>query len=499
MRTVLLLALILNIPLALAQPPQWAQDAVWYQIFVERFRNGDLSNDPSPNDLAGTYPGTVPSDWRVTPWHTDWYQPDSYFASLTGARDFLDNPVNSFDQKTALRRYGGDLQGVLDKLDYIQSLGINAIYFNPLNDAPSLHKYDARHWRHIDRNFGPDPKGDAALFLKETPSDPTTWQFSAADKLFLKLIDEAHQRGIKVILDYSFNHTGHTFWAWQDVLINQQNSPYADWYWVKQFDDPTTDLNEFDYRGWFGVFDLPELRETHYIDHSERIVAAEGNLFNEQAKQHIFNVTKRWLDPNNDGDPSDGIDGFRLDVAAELPFGFWREYRQVVKAINPDAYLVGEVWWEQWPDKLLDPAPFLKGDVFDGVMNYRWYRTARKLFGQATPSILPSVAVSQLRSQDSTLGKAYRFANMNMSASHDTPRLVTSIANLGKYKVDAKAQQDANYVIEKPTQQAYADARLLALFQYTYVGAPQLWAGDEMGMWGSDDPHTRKPDRKSVV
>ncbi len=493
MKRITITTFILATSTAIAQPPEWAQDAIWYQIFVERFYNGDHSNDPTPHDMDGTYPGTIPTDWQLSRWTSDWYQPDTYFKHLDNTKDFLGNPVNTFDQKTSLRRYGGDLQGVLEKMDYIQSLGVNAIYFNPLNDAPSLHKYDARHWRHIDRNFGPDPIGDAKIFKEEDPADATSWQWTAADKLFLKVINEAHQRNIKVILDYSFNHTGHTFWAWQDVLKNQQSSSYADWYWVQQFDNPQTATNEFSYRGWFGVFDLPEIRETEYIDHADRIVPAEGNIYSEAAKQHIFNVTSRWLDPNGDGDPSDGVDGFRLDVAAEVPFGFWREYRQHVKSINPDAYLVGEVWWEKWPDQLLDPAPFLQGDVFDAVMNYRWYRSARRLFARNTPYITPSEFVKQLTQQDSTVDSVYRYANMNMSASHDTPRLVTSLANNAKYKVDAKALQDKHYIIHKPDDSVYADARLLLIHQFTYIGAPQIWAGDEMGMWGSDDPHTRKP------
>jgi len=477
----------------IAEPPEWAKNATWYQIFVERFHNGDSSNDPRMKDIQGSYPGFIPKDWETSKWTSDWYQPDAYFESMHSGHDFLGNPVTSFDQKTALRRYGGDLQGVLDKLDYIEQLGVTAIYFNPLNDAPSLHKYDARHWRHIDRTFGPNPDADIAIMASENPVDPSTWQLTHADQLFLNVIEEAHKRNIRVILDYSFNHTGHTFWAWQDVRQKQQESIYSDWYWIKSFDDPATSENEFDYQGWFNVYDLPEIRETEYIDHSDSIVPAEGNILNPAAKQHIFNVTQRWLDPNGDGDPSDGVDGFRLDVAAEVPFGFWREYRTFVKSINPDAYLVGEVWWEKWPDQLLDPAPFLQGDVFDSVMNYRWYRSARSLFSRAARRISVSEFVTQLKQQDSTVETPYRYAMMNMSASHDTPRLLTSFANSGKYKVNTKAAQDPNYVIGNPDRATHEDTLLFLIHQFTYVGAPQIWAGDEMGMWGSDDPHTRKP------
>lgn len=474
-------------------PPQWSKQAIWYQIMVERFHNGDPSNDPTIADIQGSYPGFIPDTWTTTPWTQDWYKEDAYFADVNGKFDFSGNIIHSFDAKTALRRYGGDLQGVLDKLAYLQGLGINAIYFNPINDAPSLHKYDARHWRHVDVNFGPDPKGDRALIAKEDPSDPSTWVMTSADKLFLEVIKQAKARDIRIILDYSWNHTGHTFWAWQDVLKNQQSSEYADWYWVKKFDDANTTENEFEYRGWFGVFDLPEIQESEYADHSEKVTLIEGDIKSEAAKKHILEVTRRWLDPNGDGDPSDGIDGFRLDVAAELPLGFWRDYRQYVKSINPEAYLVGEIWWEKWPDDLFDPEPVLQGDVFDAVMNYRWYRAARHYFAKAPDSITTSEFVENLNALRSNIDDDFNYAMMNMSASHDSPRLLTSLYNKNKYKFDAKAAADQNYKINKPDAQTIEIAKLLLAHQFTYIGAPQIWAGDEFGMWGSDDPHNRKP------
>lgn len=474
-------------------PPQWVKEAIWYQIMVERFHNADPSNDPTAAAIAGTYPGHVPATWAITPWTQDWYKEDNYFADVHGKTDFSGNVIHSFDAKTALRRYGGDLQGVLDKLDYLQNLGITAIYFNPINDAPSLHKYDARHWRHVDVNFGPDPTGDVALIQKENPVDPSTWVMTKADQLFLTVIQAAKARNIRIILDYSWNHTGHTFWAWQDVLKNQQESAYADWYWVKQFDDKTTPDNEFDYDGWFGVFDLPEIQETEYTDHSDRVTLVEGDIKSQAAKDHIFAVTRRWLDPNGDGDPSDGVDGFRLDVAAELPLGFWRDYRIYVKSINPEAYLVGEIWWEKWPDELFDPAAVLQGDVFDGVMNYRWYKAARQYFAKAPSPLTPTEFVDELNHLNKGIASPYQHTMMNMSASHDSPRLSTSFFNNNQYKVNAKASANSDYKINKPNAKAIAAVKLLLAHQFTYVGAPQIWAGDEMGMWGSDDPHNRKP------
>lgn len=479
---------------AFEDPPEWAAKVVWYQIFVERFRNGDPSNDPTPEDMEGTYPGFIPDSWQVTPWTQDWYADDVYFADLEKGKDWFGNPVTSFGSKSQLRRYGGDLQGVLDQIDYIDSLGVTAIYFNPLNDAPSLHKYDPRYWRHVDRNFGPDPRGDVTIMEAEVHHDPTTWQFTEADNLFLKVIEEFHKRGIRVILDYSWNHTGHRFWAWKDLVKNQEKSAYKDWYWVTQFDNPETEENEFEYRGWFGVKDLPEIRETNFINHSGKVeIDTTGNLYSEAAKQHIFNVTKRWLDPNQDGDPSDGVDGYRLDVAAEMPFGFWREFRKVVRDINPDAYLLGEVWWEQWPDKLLDPAPFLKGDVFDSPMNYRWYRSARKFFSGDPEKLSVSDFVDSLQLIQKGIRKQNNYAMMNLNGSHDTPRVVTSLFNKNMYKVYAKPDQDSTYKIHRPDEETFQLLKLLLAHQYTYIGSPHIWAGDEMGMWGADDPSPRKP------
>lgn len=474
-------------------PPEWAKDAVWYQIFVERFHNGDPSNDPTAADIAGGYPGFIPDDWAITPWTQDWYADDPYFASVHGQIDLNGNPIENFSTKTALRRYGGDLQGVIDKLDYIESLGVNALYFNPVNDSPSLHKFDARHWRHVDVNFGPDPEGDKKLIAQEDPADPATWVMTSADKLFVELIAQAKARGIRVILDYSWNHTGNTFWAWQDVVEKQQASQYADWYWVDSFDDPATEENEFAFHGWFGVKTMPEIIETVKVDHSTGIETFEGDIANEDVKQHIFAVTKRWLDPNGDGDPSDGLDGYRLDVAAEIPLGFWREYREYVRSINPEAYLIGEIWWQQWPETLIDPANVLQGDVFDAVMNYRWYRAARRFFADIDSSIGPSELVSQLIALTQGYSRDHLLAMMNMSASHDSPRLLTSFYNPNNYKYLTSAEANPEYKIGKPDEMTYQRMKTFLAFQFTQPGAPQIYAGDEMGMWGSDDPHNRKP------
>jgi glycosidase len=462
--------------------PAWSEDVIWYQIFVERFRNGDPSNDPTRHDIVGVTDEAPPDGWRPTPWTQDWYRQESW-AAATG-KDFYGT--------VQFRRYGGDLQGVLDRLDYLQDLGVTALYLNPVNDAPSLHKYDARNYHHIDRNFGPDPRGDERRIAAEDPTDPATWHWTAADSLFLALVREVHRRRMRIIIDYSWNHTGITFWAWRDVLERQRASPYADWYSVEAFDDPSTpDSNEFRYRGWVGVPWLPEWKKIGRPE-GKTHGAIEGTLA-PGVRKLVFDVTRRWLDPNGDGDPSDGVDGFRLDVAEMVPLGFWREYRQFVRGINPDAYLVGEVWWESWPDRMYDPAPWLQGDVFDAVMNYRWFLPARSFFSGAPPPLEASGFAASLDSLATGIPPAHLKAMMNLTASHDSPRFSTSIFNRGRYKYHNNPREDPKYRIERPDERTRRTQEMILVQQFTYVGAPHIWNGDEAGMWGADDPDDRKP------
>jgi glycosidase len=462
--------------------PEWAKDVVWYQVFVERFRDGDPANDPTLADMEGSWPHEQPAGWEPTEWTQDWYRQEPW-AEATG---------EPFYHTAQMRRYGGDLQGVIDRLDYLEDLGVTALFLNPINDAPSLHKYDARNYRHIDRNFGPDPEGDAARMAAENPVDPATWSWTAADSLFLALVDEVHARGMRIIMDYSWNHTGTQFWAWQDVLEHQQTSPYSDWYEVKQFDDPATpDTDEFEYSGWAGVPSLPEWRKIGRPE-GARSGAVDGTLV-PGVREHVFNVTRRWLDPNGDGDPSDGVDGFRLDVAEIVPLGFWREYRRVVREINPEAYLVGEVWWEEWPETMFDPAPWLQGDVFDAVMNYRWYEPTRSFFAGAPPGLTASEYVAALDSLIVGIPPAHQQAMMNLTASHDAPRFGTSIYNPGRYKYQVNPRENPDYRIDSPDRRTREIQEMILVQQFTYVGAPHIWYGDEVGMWGGDDPDPRKP------
>jgi cyclomaltodextrinase len=468
----------------LASVPSWAKEAIWYQIFVERFRNGDLSNDPTPADMSGSFPDKIPANWKITPWGHDWYSHEPWLDSVK---------ASGFYSKIQARRYGGDLQGVLDKMDYIQSLGVTAIYFNPINDSPSLHKYDARNYAHIDRNFGPDPKGDAAIMDSEVHDDPSTWKWTSADLLFLKVIKEFHKRGIRVIMDYSWNHTGKSFWALNDVRKNGKNSKYVDWYTITQFNDTVTKKNAFKYEGWGGNNPYMPVLKKDIIPPDNKVMPFEGNFHSESLKQHIFNVTKRWLDPDGDGNPADGVDGFRLDVAGEIPMGFWREYRKVVRSVNPDAYLIGEIWWLEWPDKLFNPKVYLEGDQFDAIMNYSWYRVARGFFGQAEPVLKPTGFVKEISRINNGIDIENLRAMMNVPSTHDTPRLSTSLFNKTMDKYKAKPSDNPGYKINRPDQRTRKEQMILLIHQFTFIGAPQIWNGEEVGMWGADDPDCRKP------
>ncbi len=434
--------------------PEWAEGVVWYQIFPERFRDGDPNNQPNRERARG------PEGWAITPWTQDWYKRDAW----------EENYSDDFYSIVRERRYGGDLQGVIDKLDYLKELGVGVIYFNPVFDAQSMHKYDASYYHHIDRNFGPDPEGDVAQILAEDPGNPETWGWTEGDKLFLKLIEEAHSRGVKIVIDGVFNHTGTEFWAFEDLVKNQENSPYKDWYIVTSFDDPDTPENEFDYEGWWGFKGLPVYRE-------------ENENLTEPVKQHIFDVTRRWMDPNGDGDPSDGVDGWRLDVASEVGKNFWRDWHAFVREINPDAITVAEIWTDEAKD-------FITSDMFTSVMNYR-FTDAVKLF-MIDQAISPEEFKSRLEEIENDYPEASLNVLQNLMDSHDTSRLATSVVNKGQaYNPDSYPDED--YEVRKPNSKERSIQKLVALFQYTWKGAPMVYYGTESGMWGADDPDDRKP------
>lgn len=468
-------------PVPFHQPPSWSKEAIWYQIFIERFRNGSTQNDPTLETCYNALSDQIPNDWQLTPWGQNWYEQESW-AKETG----LD-----FYRTIQMRRYGGDLHGVEEKIPYLKSLGINAIYFNPLNDAPSLHKYDARYYHHIDVTLGDDPKKDLALMATEDPSDPKTWVWTSADQKFINLVKKLHSEGIRVVLDFSWNHTGKNFWAFKDIEKNGQSSKYADWYQGAFVKDETTGQTKYTYEGWIGISSLPEWKEIN-PQNKRPGHPFEGTL-HPDVTQHIFDVSRRWIDPNGDGLFDDGIDGMRLDVAEHVPLGFWRDFRKYVRNVNPDFYLVGENWWTQWPDVLMDPLPWVKGDVFDAVMHYQWYKVARDYFANSENKLSLSGFKSGIDSVFLKYPEYTRQAMMNLSASHDAPRLLTCFANPSKYKYNAVPRDNEDYNTATPDNEVAQRVKLFLLHQYTFVGSPHIWNGDEMGMTGADDPDCRKP------
>lgn len=453
--------------------PQWAKSVVWYQIFPERFRNADSNNDPTVADIAGADPMDPPRQWRVHPWGSDWYQLQDYEIA---------NGEPELWKHMQRRRYGGDIQGIIDKLDYLKDLGVTALYLNPVFDAPSNHKYDGANYHHIDPNFGPDPKGDRALMATENPGDPKTWVWTKADELALELIEQAHQRGMRIIFDGVFNHMGANSFALKDVRKNKLNSPYISWFTIKNFDIPSAGI-EFDYEGWWGNKSLPELRED-----ANGIVAGP--------KAYIFAATNRWMNPKGRG-IQNGIDGWRLDVAYMVAHSFWKDWRAYVKEINPQAYLTAEI--VNTPDVV---KPYLLGDEFDAEMQYNFAFTAAEFFfNEGKFNIKAHEFDKKLAELRIMYPAGVAYVNQNLFGSHDTNRVGSYIVNrnLGNFRdwgTWFQMSQPANnpkFQVRKPNEYELQLQKLFVIFQMTYVGAPMVYYGDEIGMWGANDPDDRKP------
>ncbi|MBI5154194.1 alpha amylase N-terminal ig-like domain-containing protein [Candidatus Poribacteria bacterium] len=432
--------------------PEWAQNAVWYQIMVDRFRDSDSANNPEQTTGTGRSPVTHP-------WTSDWYTEQPW--EREGGKTFW---------KWAMyeRLYGGDFQGVTDKLDYLKKLGVTAIYFNPVFEATNAHKYNARSYVHADDGYG--VPGEFAKGIEtENLLDSSTWQFNASDRALLRLVKEAHKRDMKIILDGVFNHLGDDALPFLDIRMKRQTSPFADWYEIESWEP-------FKYSGWGGFGGLPQFKKD-----------AEHGLKSESLREYIFAVTRRWMDPNGDGDPSDGIDGWRLDVPGEIPKPFWVEWRKVVRECNPEGYISGEIWGpaEEW----------LEGDTFDAVMNYPFARAAFRFFGNKEKKISASEFDAELARHRIRYPRACTYALQNLYDSHDTDRWVSRLNNPDLEYDGANRLQDGaqSYDDSRPEPGDYQRLRLMALFQATYPGAPMIWYGTEVGMFGADDPRCRMP------
>ncbi len=389
--------------------PAWARDAVYYYIFPERFRNGDRRNDPKP--------GVDKFHDKTVEFHENWND-----------RPWRPNSGDGSDDQWSNDFFGGDIAGIIEKLDYIKSVGANTLYITPMFTAASNHKYDTADWKHIDPHFG-----------------------SNAD--FQRLCREAARRGIRVIPDASLNHSGADSiyfdrygtrggrGAFEGGRINPA-SPWASWYTF----DATQAEPDKQYKGWLGVSDLPELNKA---DPSYRDFAYRAP----------DSVTRTWLEL--------GASGWRMDVAPWVPDDFWREWRAVVKRTRPDALTVAETWW--------DSSKFFLGDEFDSTMNY--------IFRNAVLDYANGGDAHRMMANLEHLREAYPpqslAALMNLLSTHDTAR---SLHELGD--VDGKATPaDAALAKQK--------LRLAVFFQMTYPGAPAIFYGDEVGVTGGPDPMNR--------
>jgi len=422
--------------------PDWAKNAIWYQIMVDRFRNGDTTNDPD----------------NTRPWKSEWYSTSPWEGK--DGETFYSHFVFG-------RMYGGDIAGMQQSLPYLKKLGVNALYLLPMFQASTPHKYNATNYIHIDDAFGKKggyQKAEAA----EDLLDSTTWTWTDTDKQFLAFIKEAKKQGFHVVIDGVFNHVGTLHPAFLDVKKNGKASRYADWFNIKSWEP-------FEYEGWFGYSELPTFRKDD-----------EHGIASESARKHIFEVTKRWMDPNGDGDPSDGIDGWRLDVPNEVPMVFWHEWRKFVKDINPNAYITGEIWTRA--DAWLD------GKSFDAVMNYEFGKPAIQWILNRNNKMKPSELDAQLGKLRLAYPSEATYVMQNLVDSHDTDRIVSMALNPDRtYNDNNREQTVTTYNASKPRAEDYRRVRLLALLQMTYVGAPMIWYGTEVGMWGSGDPNNRKP------
>lgn len=389
--------------------PDWAPDTIYYYIFPERFRNGDPSHLPNPAvDTYQGHPVEVHHNWLDKPWKPH---------SGDGSDDIA---CNDF--------FGGDLKGITEKLDYIASVGANALYLNPILTSRSNHKYDTADYTHIDPHFG-------------TNED------------FVRLCAEAAKRGIRVLPDTSINHTGSESiyfdlygdyggkGAFSGGKVNP-SSPYADWY---TFYPNQTDPHKR-YKSWVGVESMPEVNKSS-PSYRAFIYGNEDG------------VMEQWLDR--------GAAGWRMDVAPWVPDDFWREWRKAVKHHKPDAITVAETWF--------DASKFFLGDEFDSTMNYI-FRSAVLDYAKGGK---PSQSYGSLEYMREVYPTQVLYALMNVLSSHDVER---SLYTFG-YK-DSSSPAAA-------VREAKQRLLLAVFFQMTYPGSPTIYYGDEVGVTGGNDPYDR--------
>mgnify|MGYP002548146576 FL=1 len=444
--------------------PDWAKGAVMYQIFTDRFYNGDKSNDVETNEYyyIGDY------SRRVTNW-------DKYPANM-GVREF----------------YGGDLQGVMDKLDYLQDLGVEVVYFNPLFVSPSNHKYDIQDYDYIDPHYGkivddggevlPNGVTDNSQATKYKKRTTGFKNLEASNELFIKLVEELHRRGMKVILDGVFNHCG-SFNKWMDrgrIYEGEEDyepgayvsadSPYRSYFRFFK-EGPENWPYNGNYDGWWGHDTLPKLNYEDSV----------------KLENYILYIGRKWVSPPYN------VDGWRLDVAADLGRSneynheFWQKFRRAVKDANPNALILAEHYG--------DPSDWLKGDEWDTVMNYdafmepvTWFLTGmEKHSDEAREELLGNIdnfIGSMAHHMSNMLTPSLQVA-MNELSNHDHSRFLTRTNHMVG-RVEHLGPEAANEYVNK------AVMREAVVMQMTWVGAPTVYYGDEAGVCGFTDPDNRR-------
>ena len=442
--------------------PKWIHGAVMYQIYTDRFSCGDKTNNVVTGEYA--YNGGVVQHID------DWYCP----------------PIADDTRE----HYGGDLQGVIDKLEYLESLGIEAIYFNPLFVSPSNHKYDTQDYDHIDPHFGKIVRdggstlqpgvlenGGASKY-RERVTDPKNLE--ASDRLFANLVREAHKRGIRVILDGVFNHCG-DFHRWMDREKIYQNtgsnapgaygrkeSPYREYFDFKE--DSWPDNGSYD--SWWGFPSLPKLN----YEGSQRLC------------EEILRIAVKWVSPPYNAD------GWRLDVAADLGHSeafnhkFWKRFRKAVKEANPEAVIIAENYSES--------SKWLRGDEWDTIMNYEGFMEPLSWFLTGMEKHSDSFRKEMLGDPDQfweamafrgqeDMPQAPLMCSMNQLSNHDHSRFMTRTTRKVGRLNDLGTEAASMGIREAVFREA-------AVVQMTWPGAPTLYYGDEAGLCGFTDPDCRR-------
>lgn len=442
--------------------PDWAKGAVMYQIYIDRFFNGDKTNDVETNEYCYIHENVT----KVENWNK--------YPAQMGVREF----------------YGGDLQGILDKMDYLQDLGIEVLYFNPLFVSPSNHKYDIQDYDYIDPHIGKivDDGGEllangqkenrfASKYIRRVTGKAN---LESANALFAKVVEEAHKRGIKVILDGVFNHCG-SFNKWMDrerIYENaegyekgayvSQSSPYHNYF---LFHDQNRWPYNPSYDGWWGHDTLPKL---HY--------ESSRQLFD-----YVMYIAKKWVSPPYN------VDGWRLDVAADLGFSpeynhfFWREFRKAVKQANPNAIILAEHYG--------DTREWLQGDEWDSVMNYdafmepvTWFLTGMEKhsddFRQDLLGNAESFWGAMWHHSSSFSTPSWQVA-MNQISNHDHSRFMTRTS----HKVGRTNTLGPEAANQGNNPAVFREA---VVIQMTWPGAPAIYYGDEAGVCGFTDPDNRR-------